>query len=188
MESSIAGMLILGVLIVAVVLMSRAYVVSNTLLGTAVVESVNLADERSRTSLSIQGMATSSTGLTIMMKNTGSTSIDDYDDIDIFVGDRRLDYVTSTPTPGASQWAVSDTKPWIPDDAREIYVGVRTSAPWIVSSPSGAPVPMPTPTLTPTPTPTPGMEFKFACPEDHVATTTGDGQPITVKCVTGAGP
>ena len=49
MESSIAGMIILGVLIVAVVLMSRAYVVSNTLLGTAMVESVNLADERSKT-------------------------------------------------------------------------------------------------------------------------------------------
>ena len=44
MESSIAGMIILGVLIVAVVLMSRAYVVSNTLLGTAMVESVNLAE------------------------------------------------------------------------------------------------------------------------------------------------
>ena len=54
MESSIAGMLILSVLIVAVVLMSSAYVVSNTLLGTAMVESVNLADERSRTELSIE--------------------------------------------------------------------------------------------------------------------------------------
>ena len=50
MESSIAGLLILSVLIVAVVLMSQAYVASNTLLGTAMVESVNLADERSRPS------------------------------------------------------------------------------------------------------------------------------------------
>ena len=52
MESSIAGMLILGVLIVVVVLVSQAYVVSNTLLGTAMVESVNLANERSRTDFS----------------------------------------------------------------------------------------------------------------------------------------
>ena len=69
MESSIAGMIILGVLIVAVVLMSRAYVVSNTLLGTAMVESVNLADERSKTDLSIESFSTSTNNTLIVRVN-----------------------------------------------------------------------------------------------------------------------
>ena len=102
MESSIAGMLILSVLIVAVVLMSRAYVVSNTLLGTAMVESVNLADERSRTSLSIKSwdfQASTSTEMTIKVENTGDTSIADYDKMDVFIGSERLEYATSTPAP-----------------------------------------------------------------------------------------
>ena len=101
MESSIAGLLILSVLIVAVVLMSQAYVASNTLLGTAMVESVTLAIEREDTSLSIEswGFATSTPKeLTIEVENAGSTSIADYGKMDVFVNDERLEFATSTPS------------------------------------------------------------------------------------------
>ena len=106
MESSIAGMLILSVLIVTVVLMSRAYVVSNTLLGTAIVESVNLADERSRTEFSIDSVTDDQNRLTIAATNTGSVPITDFDKMDLFVGSQRLVYATSTPVADMT-WTVS---------------------------------------------------------------------------------
>ena len=100
MESSIAGLLILSVLIVAVVLLSRAYVASTTMLGVAMVESVNLANEKSKTDLSIEYFSTSSTStnntLIVKVRNSGSTPIADYDDMDVFVDDERLTYATST--------------------------------------------------------------------------------------------
>ena len=92
MESSIAGMIILGVLIVAVVLMSRAYVVSNTLLGTAIVESVNLGRrEGPRTEFvhRVLLVTDDQNGLTLIVKATNSweyVPITDYDKMDVFVG------------------------------------------------------------------------------------------------------
>ena len=190
MESSIAGMLILSVLIVAVVLMSSAYVVSNTLLGTAIVESVNLADERSRTSLSIKSwdFATSTPKeLTIEVENTGDTSIADYDKMDLFVNSERLEFATSTPAT-AGTWTLSDRTVWRPGTTREIDISTDAAmspgAIVVVSSPNGVTevgsisTPTPTPTPTPSPTPNPNQVI-ISC---NNPTVTPSATTITVTC------
>ena len=127
MESSIAGMLILSVLIVAVVLLSRAYVASNTLLGTAMVEGVNLANERSKTDLSIESFSTSTNNtLIVKVRNSGSTPIADYDDMDVFVDDERLTYSTSTSPLKEGQWIVRGARTWNPEETIDIEVRTRT--------------------------------------------------------------
>lgn len=180
MESSIAGMLILGVLIVAVVLMSQAYVASNTILGTAMVESVKLADERSRTELSIASVATDTDEAIIQATNTGSVPIADFDKMDVFVGSERLVYATSTPAAG--QWAVDKDSTWKPGETRRIVVGQNVETETVVvSSPRGTPktVPTPTPTPTPMPTPTPN-QVTVSCNNPPTVTTTTTG--IIVTC------
>ena len=123
MESSIAGLLILSVLIVAVVLMSRAYVVSNTLLGTAMVESVNLADEKVQDRFVHRVFSTSSTStnntLTIEVRNSGSTPIADYDNMDVFVDDERLELTPRLRSPltlEEGQWTVRGARTWNPTE------------------------------------------------------------------------
>ena len=194
MESSIAGMIILGVLIVAVVLMSRAYVVSNTLLGTAMVESVNLANEKAKTDLSIESFSTSSTStnntLIVKVRNSGSTPIADYDDMDVFVDDERLTYATSTvaSTLEEGQWIVRGARTWNPTETIDIEVRTRTKVGpktlVVVSSPNGVtevgsiPTPTPTPTPTPSPTPNPNQVI-ISCNNPTVTPST---TTITVTC------
>ena len=181
MESSIAGLLILSVLIVAVVLMSQAYVVSNTLLGTAIVESVNLAAERSRTELSIDSVAANQDTLTITATNTGSVPIADYDKMDVFVGSKRLVYATSTPV--VDQWTINGDSIWRPEDTRRIVayvknVGATTTV--VVSSPAGASKPTALSTPTPTPTPIP-TSVTLPCNSYTISTTTTS---TVVACTT----
>ena len=181
MESSIAGLLILSVLIVAVVLMSQAYVASNTLLGTALVESVTLAIEREDTSLSIEswGFATSTPKeLTIEVENAGSTSIADYGKMDVFVNDERLEFATSTPSDGT--WTLSDRTIWRPGTTRDIRIIANAEmAPGsivVMSSPVGraetGALPSPTPTTAP---------FSVTCKN---ATTTSQNQWVASECTT----
>ena len=195
MESSIAGMLILSVLIIAVVLMSRAYVVSNTLLGTAMVESVNRADERSRTELSIESWDLTplpSTEMSIKVKNVGDMSIADYDKMDVFIGSERLEYATSTPALGT--WTLrNSTTTWSHGKIKDIEIRANSTvvpgATVVISPPSGVtevgsvPTPTPTPTPAPTPTPTPNQVI-VSCNNPTVTppTITATTTSITVTC------
>ena len=111
MESSVGGMLILGVLMVAVVLMSRVHIVSNAMMGTAMKQAAELSGERTRTMLSQEYAASDGTSLRVDVENTGSVSISDYAHMDVIVEYRsiygstqykRLTYVDGTP--GNNQW------------------------------------------------------------------------------------
>ena len=111
METSLAGILKLGVFLVAVVLLSEAIVVSNTVMGDAVKDAAELAGERARTMTSLETTTSAASSLTVDVSNTGSTSISKYEHMDLIVeyeqtnGDMvydRLTYVSSGP--GNNQW------------------------------------------------------------------------------------
>ena len=183
MESSIAGALILGVLIVVVVLMSQAYVASNTMLGTAMLESIELADERSRTALSVDSAKYEDTRLTAIATNRGDVPITNYPAMDIFVDNKRFAYATSTPVEGT--WTVDDRSPWNPGETREItvYRNVSTTTTVVISSSTGGAKVVPTPTPTPTPpTPTPDQITVVCNNLKFATTTTGTTTSITITC------
>ena len=89
METSVGGMLVMGVLLATIILISRAIVVSNTMMGTAITDAADVAGERTRTNLEFQSavsaISTGSTDLTVTVKNVGSTSVSDYDRMDLIV-------------------------------------------------------------------------------------------------------
>ena len=120
METSLAGILILGVFLVAVVLLSEAIVVSNTVMGDAVKVTAELAGERARTMLSLETTtsATSTSSLTADVSNTGSTSISKYEKMDLIVDYERndgtfvygrLSYISGSP--GNNQWTDTSRTP-----------------------------------------------------------------------------
>ena len=100
------------------------------------------------------------------MRNSGSTPIADYDDMDVFVDDERLTYATSTvaSTLEEGQWIVRGARTWNPTETIDIEVRTRTKVGpktlVVVSSPNGVtegfhPHADAHPTPTPTPTPIP---------------------------------
>ena len=114
METSIGGMLVIGVLLVAIMLMSRTLIVANSIMGTALLQAVEVSGERARTVISIENATSTGTNLTVDINNTGSTSVSDYERMDFIVkyqGNgtqiKRLAYIDGTPV--ANQWTESIT-------------------------------------------------------------------------------
>ena len=152
METSIGGMLIIGVLLAAVMLMSRAFIVSNTVLGTAMREAAEVSGERARTVINIENATSTGGGLTVELNNTGSTSVSDYEHMDFIVkyqenpsGDwqiKRLTYIdewtNGTPTPDTYQPGIWDPGEIITLEA-QISPPHDTSTPWTihVATPNG---------------------------------------------------
>ena len=84
METSIGGVLIIGVLLTAMVFMSRAAIIADTQVGTAIKEAAHVSGERSRTDINVESFTNISTKIDIDVKNIGNTSIADL---------ARLDYI-----------------------------------------------------------------------------------------------
>ena len=85
MGTSIAGLLVWGMLLTAVLLLGRATIFSNTLVGISSREAAELAGERARTMLSIASTTATSTDLMVQVANTGSTPIADVSKMDFIV-------------------------------------------------------------------------------------------------------
>ena len=85
METSVGGMLVMGVLVAMVILLSRAFVVSNSVMGAAIKEAAEFSGERARTMLSFETSTSNGTDITVDVKNTGNTSVSDYEDMDFIV-------------------------------------------------------------------------------------------------------
>ena len=117
MEASVGGMLVMGVLLAAIVLMSGAIVVSNTLMGNALTEAADVSGERSRTVLAFQTATSTGSNLDVAVKNTGSTSVSAYEKMDFIVSYEsggspvvaRLTYVDSSPS--SNQWTEESISP-----------------------------------------------------------------------------
>ena len=120
METSIGGMLVMGVLLTMIILLSRTFIVSNQLMGAAIKDAADFSGERARTELTL--VATTSTDPNILradVKNTGNTSISEHDEMDFIVNYsatgtlatviKRLTYVAAGPA--SDEWSNGTTTP-----------------------------------------------------------------------------
>jgi len=118
MGINVAGLLVLGVLIVVLSLMSWASIVSSTAVGLTSAEAVNRDGERARTGLTLVSAEGGGTTLTLQVKNTGLTSVYDYAAMDFIVDytDAAVNTVVTylaytTGTLGANQWKMTSISP-----------------------------------------------------------------------------
>ena len=120
METSIGGMLVMGVLLAMIIILSRTFIVSNQIMGAAIKSSAELSGERARTELTL--LTTTSTGTDILqadIKNSGNTSISEHEEMDVIVNYsatgtlaavvKRLAHVAGSPT--SDKWTNSTTSP-----------------------------------------------------------------------------
>ena len=137
MGENIATMLILALLITAMGLMARATIVSNRLLNDVTREAFERAEDRAKSSFSIETVAASGTGITVTVKNTGATAVADFERMDFIVkyvasGSgatviERLTYTESTLA--ADEWEKTSISP----DNLETNVWNRTETLTITS-------------------------------------------------------
>ncbi|MCI0791889.1 MAG: hypothetical protein J4O03_00360 [Chloroflexi bacterium] len=157
MGINIAGLMVLGVMIIVLSLMSRVSVASNTALGLTSTEAVGRAGERARTNLQMISAWGGGGTLTVQIKNTGLTSVFDYPHMDFIV-----DYTDSsnnrviarlTYTTGAladNQWKKTSLTPdtfqpnaWDPEEIITLDAKLNptqkadSSARVVVATPSG---------------------------------------------------
>ena len=130
MGINIATLIILAALIVVLSLMTRVSIISTTALGITMNGASDRAGDRARTGLNIESTTGGGSNLTVQVKNTGLTSVFDYDHVDFIV-----DYIDTGGTPviarltytegalGDNQWKRTSITPdnfqpgaWNPDE------------------------------------------------------------------------
>ena len=108
----------MGVLVAMVILLSRAFVVSNSVMGAAIKDAAELSGERARTMLSFETSTSNGTDITVDVKNTGGTCVSDYEDMDFIVVYEdattativsHLAYVSGSA--GTNEWTRATTTP-----------------------------------------------------------------------------
>ena len=85
MAVNIAGVIVVGVLIVVLSVMARTAIVATTTVGVSAHLSNDLTDERGRTKLEFVGAVGGAGDLTLKIKNTGHTSVFDFAAMDVIV-------------------------------------------------------------------------------------------------------
>ena len=158
MESSVGGMLVLGVMLAAVLLLFRVFIVSNSLIASALQQQSTMTTERLDTSLRHEYAASDGSNLRVDLSNEGSTSVSDYSSMDMIVSYRsvggaivqqRLTYVSASP--GNDQWTdrfrtpdVSSPGLWDPGEKLKLLAvlgtahATSTRGTVSVASPNGA--------------------------------------------------
>ena len=105
MGINIATLVVLAALIVVLTLMTRVSIISNTALGLTMNGAVDRAGDRARTSLEMVSAEGGGGNLTVQVKNTGITSVFDYDHVDF----ARLTYTEGAL--GDNQWKKTSITP-----------------------------------------------------------------------------
>lgn len=85
MGISLAGLMIFGVMLTAVMMMGRATLFTSTSVGVSITEAVKLSGERARTGLNIASTTARGYDLSILLDNTGSNPIYDLPGMDVIV-------------------------------------------------------------------------------------------------------
>ena len=93
MADSVAAMLILALLLVVITLMARATIAGGTMMDLASKAAFDRAEDRARTNISVTSVTASGTSVTVKLKNTGATSVADFDKMDFIIS-----YVSSSAT------------------------------------------------------------------------------------------
>ena len=85
MAVNIAGVIVVGVLIVFLSVLARTSIVSTTLVGLSTFQGTDLKGERGRTKLQFVSAEGGSGDVTLKVKNTGLTSVFDFTAMDVIV-------------------------------------------------------------------------------------------------------
>ena len=85
MAINIAGVIVVGVLIVVLAVLARTSIVATTLVGRSTLEVNYLNGEQVRTEFEFVSAQVGSGDLTLMLKNTGLTSVFDFSGMDFIV-------------------------------------------------------------------------------------------------------
>ena len=105
MAVNIAGVIVIGVLILVLGILAGTSIMATTRVGESAFQSNDLKGEQARTKLEFVSAQGGATGLTLKVKNTGLTSVFDYDSMDVIVEypdaasnqiSTRLSYTTGT--------------------------------------------------------------------------------------------
>jgi len=117
MGSTIAAMLILGLLLTVITLIGRTTIVTSEVMERSRTAALNRATERAKTNFSIESVTANGTAIRLVLKNTGSTSATDFAHMD-FIADyvgggftisKRLTYTEGLL--GADQWRKTSISP-----------------------------------------------------------------------------
>ena len=85
MASNVAAILILALIITVIALMARSTIISNTVMEFAKRGAMDRAEERARTNFTIDSITASCADLTVVVTNTGITSVSDFAHMDLIV-------------------------------------------------------------------------------------------------------
>ena len=85
MAVNIAGVIVIGVLIVVLSVMARTSIVSITVVGLSTLQGNDLIGEQTRTRLEFVSAQGGASDLTVKVKNTGLTSVFDYTEMDFII-------------------------------------------------------------------------------------------------------
>ena len=161
MGISIAGLLILGVFLTAVLLLGRSATISSTVVATSAKDAIDRSGERARTMFRIENTTVSGAGadLTVQVENIGAMSISDFPHMDLIV--KYTHPVTGSPPVigflpytegglGNNQWTVNSITPdgfepgvWNPGESMTLGVKLdppqktSTTGTLAVASPNG---------------------------------------------------
>ena len=117
MGDSVASMLILGLLLVVIALMARATITGGNLMDLASKAAFDRAEDRARTNISVTSVTASGASVTVKLKNTGATSVAEFDKMDFIItyvasGATVITYLTYTAgTLAADQWKRTSISP-----------------------------------------------------------------------------
>ena len=121
MGINVAGLMVIGVMIIVLSLLLQVSLSSSTDTTLASIQAVDRAGERARTNLSIESTAGwGGANLTVKVKNTGLISVYDFSQMDFIVdyiaapggGTQTIARLTySTTGPGNNQWKKSSISP-----------------------------------------------------------------------------
>ena len=117
MASTVAAMLILGLLLTVITLIGRTTIVTSEVMERSKTAALDRAAERAKTNFSIESITANGTAIRLVLKNTGSTSATDFalmDFIADYVGggsaiSKRLTYTEGLL--GAEQWRKTSISP-----------------------------------------------------------------------------
>ena len=117
MASTVAAMLILGLLLTVITLIGRTTIVTSEVMERSRTAALDRAVERAKTNFSIESITVNDTAIRVKLKNTGSTSTSDFTHMDFiadYVGGGSLISTRLTYTEGllgADQWRKTSISP-----------------------------------------------------------------------------
>ena len=117
MADSVAAMLLLALVLAVMTIMARATITGGTMVDLASKAAFDRAEDRARTNISVTSVTASGASVTVKLKNTGATSVTEFDKMDFIItyvasGATVITHLTYTEgTLEADQWKRTSISP-----------------------------------------------------------------------------